>query len=107
METSGFATVTTVKAEAPTPTESVDHTEFVKEQNERFRVYKDNTKKAHSFICGHCDKAMQMRLENHSKFEKEVKGGPFKMMKAIKLKMHDPSKAKCPFVTVFVEAKPK
>ena len=42
-----------------------------------------------------------MRLENDGKFEKEVKGDPFKMMKAIKLKMHDPSKVKCSFVTIF------
>ena len=44
---------------------------------------------------------MQMRSENDVKFENEVKGDPFKMMKAIKLKMHDPSKTKHPFVTVF------
>ena len=96
----GFATVTMTKPDSPTLTESVDHTEFVKERNERFQVHKDNAKKAHSLIHGHCNKAMQMRLENDSEFKKEVKGDPFKMMKAMKLKMCDLSKVKCPFVTV-------
>ena len=97
----GFAIVNAVKADAPTPTETVDCTEFVKERNERFQVHKDNMKKVHSLTHGHCSKAMQTRLENDSKFKDEVKGDLFKMMKATKLKMHDLSKVKCPFVTIF------
>ena len=50
---------------------------------------------------GHCNEAMQIRSENNSEFEEKVKGDPFKTMKAIKLKMCNPSKVKCPFVTIF------
>ena len=52
-------------------------------------------------MCGHCNETMQVRLENDGEFEKTVKEDPFATMKAIKLKMHDPSKVKCPFVTIF------
>ena len=44
---------------------------------------------------------MQIGLENDSEFEEKVKDDPFEMMKAIKLKMDNPSKVKCPFVTIF------
>ena len=47
-------------------------------------------------MCGHCNKAMQMCLEDD-----RVKGDPFKMMEMIKSKMHDPSKVKCPCATSF------
>ena len=78
-----------------TKLESVDHMEFVKERNEQFRVCQNNGKKAHSLICNHCNKAMQIQLENDSEFEEEVKGDPFKIMEMTKLKMCDPSKVKC------------
>ena len=97
----GFAEETIVDENKPTQLELVRHTEFIKNQNERFRVYQDNVKKAYSLIYGCCNKAMQIRLENDSDFENTVKGDPFETMKAIKLKMHDPSKVKCPFVTIF------
>ena len=48
---------------------------------------------------------MQIRLKNESKFEEEVKGDPFKIMVAMKLKMCDPSKVKCPHVTLFEQPK--
>ena len=44
---------------------------------------------------------MQIRLKNNSKFEEEVKRDLFKIMTATKLKMCDPSKVKCPHVTLF------
>ena len=50
---------------------------------------------------GCCNKVMQIRSENDSDFDDKTKGNPFKMMKAMKLKMCDPSKVKCPFVTIF------
>ena len=43
---------------------------------------------------GHCNEAVQIRLENDSTFKEDVKGDPFKMMKAIKLKMCNPLKVK-------------
>ena len=86
---------------SPTQMELVECTEFVKDGNERFHVCQDNSKKAHLLMCGHCNKVMQIRLENDSDFDDKVKGNPFKMMKAMKLKMCDPSKVKCPFVTIF------
>ena len=49
----------------------------------------------------HCNKAMQIGLENDSEFEDEVKGDPFKIMMAIKPKMCNPLKVKCPFVIIF------
>ena len=61
----------------------------------------ENAKKAHSLIHNCCNEAMQIRSENDSKFEEEVKGDPFKIVTAMKLKMHDPSKVKCPCVTLF------
>ena len=79
----------------------IQYKEEVREINERWRTYVDNKFKAYAYIFGQYNKPMQTRLENDSKFESEVKGDPFKMMKAIKLKIHDPSKVKCPFVTVF------
>ena len=44
---------------------------------------------------------MQIGLENDSEFEEEVKGDSFKIMMAMKLKIHDPSKVQCPHVTLF------
>ena len=44
---------------------------------------------------------MQIGLENDSEFEEKVEGDPFKIMAAMKLKMHNPSKVKCPHVTLF------
>ena len=92
----GFDEVAFVDENKPTQLELVDYTKFTKDRNKRFRVQQDNSKKAHSSMHGCCNKAMQIRLENDSEFEEKVKGDPFKMMKAIKLKMHNPSKVKCP-----------
>ena len=73
----------------------------MKERNERFGVYQDNGKKAHSQMHGCCNKVIQTHLENDSDFESEVKGDPFEMMEMTKPKMHHPSKIECPCVTSF------
>ena len=49
---------------------------------------------------GFCNEATQLRLEKDSECEIKIKGDPFKTLEAIKLKMCDPSKVKCPFVTL-------
>ena len=43
---------------------------------------------------------MQMQWENDLDFEKEMKVDPFKLLKKMKLKMCDPLKVKCHFVTL-------
>ena len=98
---SGFDEAIIADSKNPTHLELVDCTKFTKDRNKRFRVCQDNSKKAHSLTHRQCNEGMQIRLENNSEFEEKVKGNPFKMMKAIKPKMHDPSKVKCPFVTIF------
>ena len=85
----------------PTQLEMTDGTEFVKERNKRFGVCQDNAKKTHSLTHGCCNKAMQTHLKNESNFENKVKRDPFKTLEMIKLKMHDPSKVKCPCATPF------
>ena len=97
----GMDAATMAKQDSPMQVELIDHTEFVKERNERFTVHQDNGKKAHSSMCGHCNEAMQTHLENDGDFKNETKGDPFKMSEKIELKMCDPSKVKCPHMTSF------
>ena len=96
----GFKPTPFTDASEPTPIELMEHTECAKEKNKRFRTCQDNCKKAFSMIHGFCNKAMQLRLEQDSKCKSEMKGDPFKTLEATKLKMHDPSKVKYPFVTL-------
>ena len=73
----------------------------MKERNEQFWVHQDNAKKAHLPMFNCCNMAMQIGLENDSEFKDKIKGDPFKIMTATKLKMCNPSEVKHPFVTLF------
>ena len=97
----GFKPTTFENNDGPTQIELTECTKCAKEKNERFRMYQDNCKKSFSLTCGFCNEATQPRLEKDSSCESEMKGDPFKTLEAIKLKMHDPSKVKHAFVTLF------
>ena len=43
----------------PTKLEEIECIEHAKVKNERLTVHLDNTKKAHSLMHGHCNKAMK------------------------------------------------
>ena len=102
---SGFIPTGFAVENKPTEVKPMECTKCAKEKNERFGVCQDNSEKAFSLTHGFCDKAMQLRSEKDSGHESEMKGDPFKTLEAIELKMCDPSKVKCPFVTMCEQLK--
>ena len=96
----GFKPTTFKDDNNPTQIELTECTEHAKEKNERFGSHQDNCEKAFSMTCGFCDKVTQPRLEKDGSHKSKMKGDPFKTLEAMKLKMCDPSKVKCPFVTL-------
>ena len=68
---------------------------------EREEVLDQNLNKACALICStYCDKTMQNRIEEHPDFESKTRDDPIEPLKAIKVLMHDPIRAKYPFASL-------
>ena len=48
----------------------------------------------------YCSKAMQHRVEEHPDYESKIKNDPIELLKAIKILMHDPVRARYPFASL-------
>ena len=60
--------------------------------------------KAYTLIfSSYCNKTMQNRIEEHPDFESKIQDNPIELLKAIKILMHDPVRAKYPYASL-VEA---
>ena len=62
----------------------------------RKRTFETNTTKAYGVIYNYCNKTMQCRIEEHPEFETKIENDPVELLKAIKVLMHDPVRARYP-----------
>jgi hypothetical protein len=57
--------------------------------------------KAYALIFStYCNKTMQNRVEEHPEFETAIRNDPIELLNKIKVLMHDPIRAKCPFASL-------
>ena len=70
--------------------------------------YEGNMKRAYTLIYTRCGRSIQHRIEALPDFEKEIRNKPIKLLKAIKVIMHDPERAKYPYasLTLFLQIVP-
>ena len=68
---------------------------------DRREDYRKNKTKAYALIFQqHCTKVMQHRIEEHPEFDSTIEDDPIELLKAIKVLMHDPIRAKYPFASL-------
>ena len=68
---------------------------------ERKELLDQNLTKAYSLIYStYCNKTMQNRIEEHPDFESTIQDDPIELLKAIKILMHDPIRAKYPYASL-------
>ena len=63
-------------------------------------IYKANTIKAYSLIYDTCSLSMQNRVNEHPDFDTTIKNNPVELLKAIKLLMHDPVRARYAYASL-------
>jgi len=57
--------------------------------------------KAYALIySNYCNRTMQVRIEEHRDFESTIQNDPIKLLKAIRVLMHDPARAKYPYTSM-------
>jgi hypothetical protein len=63
--------------------------------------FKDNMHKAYALIVSkHCSKVNQDRIANHPEFESKIMNDPIELLRVIQLLMHDPIRARYPYMLV-------
>ena len=67
---------------------------------DRKQVFKENKKKAATFLLCYCNKMMDQRIIIIPNYEAQVKNDPIKMLKEINMKMYDPIDNKYDFNTL-------
>jgi hypothetical protein len=73
----------------------------IKQYLERKEALRENLMKAYALIFSvHCNKTMQNRIQEIPNFKSEIQDDPIKLLKAIKITMHDPARAKYPYVSL-------
>ena len=60
----------------------------------------ENAKKVYATIWGYCSKTIQNRIEAHTTYETLIRDDPIELLKAIKIMMHDPERAKYPYASL-------
>jgi hypothetical protein len=75
--------------------------EDMKDHLSRVRKLKKNMPKAYALIFSNfCSTTMQDRIEEHPDFEDKIRDNPIELLKAIKVLMHDPVRARYPFASL-------
>ena len=79
---------------------NMDYQMEMKRWFERAELYEQNKTKAYSTILGYCSKTIQNRVEEHPDYETMIRDDPIELLKAIKILMHDPVRARYPFASL-------
>ena len=73
----------------------------LQEHIKRVQQLEENKTKAYSLIYStYCNRVMQLRVEEHKDYESTIKNDPIELLKAIRVLMHDPARAKYPFASM-------
>ena len=73
----------------------------VQQYMERKCILEENMAKAYALIfSSYCNKTMQHRVEEHPKFDDEIRDNPIELLKAIKVLMHDPIRSRYPYASM-------
>jgi hypothetical protein len=68
---------------------------------DRKDTLEQNLTKAYALIFSTCcNKTMQNRIEEHLELETTIRDDPIELLKKIKVLMHGPIRAKCPFASL-------
>ena len=79
----------------------IDYQEKLKMYLDRHRTLEQNLPKAYALIYStYCNKTMQNRIEEHPDFTTKLQDDPIELLKAIKVLMHDPIRAKYPYASL-------
>ena len=79
----------------------IKYTAKLNKHLEREAILDKNMAKAYALIYSqYCNKTMQNRIEEHPDFEMTIRDDPIELLNNIKILMHDPIRARYPFVTV-------
>ena len=70
------------------------------EWKKRLRIFETNKSKAYALIYERCNVTMQHRVEEHPDYESKIRNDPIELLKAIKVLMHDPVRARYPFASL-------
>jgi len=97
-----------ISIEADAATKKIEQAGFDIEFNAELSRWMDrrdnletNLGKAHALIIANCcSKTMQNRVEEHPDCESKIRDNPIELLEAIKSLMHDPIRARYPFVSV-------
>ena len=74
------------------------YTVEVQNYMDRKNTLETNLRRAYVLILStYCNGTMQHRIEEHPDFESEIQNDPIELLKAIKIVMHDPIRAKYPY----------
>ena len=73
----------------------------LQEHYKRVQQLEENKTKAYALIySNYCSRVMQLRVEEHKDYESTIKNNPIKLLKAIRVLMHDPARAKYPLASM-------
>jgi hypothetical protein len=68
---------------------------------ERKKALRQGMNKAYAMIYEfHCTKGMQSAIKEHPKYDSEIKNNPIKLLKSIKVLMHEPVRARYPLASL-------
>jgi hypothetical protein len=67
---------------------------------ERKDTLQQNLTKEALIFSTYCNKTMQNRVEEHPEFETTIRDNPIELLNKIKVRMHDPIRAKYPFASL-------
>ena len=68
---------------------------------QRKAIFEDNMNKAYSLIyTTYCSKVIQDRVTAHPDFDDKIDSNPIELLRAIKILMHDPVRARYPYASV-------
>ena len=74
---------------------------LIEEHHKRVLQLEENKTKAYALIfSNYCNRTMQVRIEEHKDYESEIRNDPIKLLKAIRVLMHDPARAKYPYASM-------
>ena len=77
------------------------YTAEVQNYMDRKNTLETNLGRAYALILStYCNGMMQHRIEEHPDFESKIQNDPIELLKAIKIVMHDPIRAKYPYASL-------
>ena len=77
------------------------YTAEVQNYMDRKNTLETNLGRAYALILStHCNGMMQHHIEEHPEFDSKIQNDPIELLKAIKIVMHDPIRAKYPYASL-------